>query len=183
MNEPKEIPINGGTLRVFEPFLPPLTAQIRQQILSAIRSGGFAHIAAEAAGVPTETFVHWLEEGARADALDLYAGFLAEVRQAMAQARLAAEIAAFQKDPKVWLEHGPGKESPGNPGWTGVVQATTEDEREVDVFSHPEMVDLFRAMKDALADYPDLCRQLSQQIHKREPANRRKARMFWGKIM
>lgn len=148
--------------------IPP---QVRQQIVSAIRSGGFAHVAAEAAGVPCDLFMQWLEEGSKADAVEPFAGFAADVRQALAQARLAAEIAAFQKDPKAWLEHGPGRETRGNPGWTGVVQASADDDRELDVFAQPAVIALLREVTDAIAEHPDVSRKVAHALNKQRPSN------------
>jgi hypothetical protein len=49
-----------------------LTAEIRQRILASIRSGGYAHIAAQAWGVPEHVWQRWLEQGHQPDAPEAY---------------------------------------------------------------------------------------------------------------
>ena len=70
-----------------------LTPALRSQIVAGIRAGGYPHVAAEAWGVPKETFDDWLKRGVAADAREPYRSFAKEVRQAQAQARLRAEMA------------------------------------------------------------------------------------------
>lgn len=143
-----------------------LTPQVQHQICSAIRSGGFAHVAAASAGVAPRLFKRWFKRGLRRAAAEPYRSFAAEVRQAIAQARLAAEIAAFKKEPKAWLEHGPGKETPNSPGWTGVVPACTgQEETRRDVFAQPELVRLFHELLDALADFPEARMKAAAVLH------------------
>src|SRR5262249_11164182 len=88
------------------------------QIASLIRSGCFIHVAAEANGLPRQVLDHWLKQGEAKDAPEEYAWFAAEIRRATAQARMRAENSAFENDPRAWLEHGPGRDRPGDPGWT-----------------------------------------------------------------
>ena len=42
---------------------PLLTAAVETTILAYVRAGGFAHVAAEAAGVPRELFEEWMRRG------------------------------------------------------------------------------------------------------------------------
>src|SRR5262245_14793324 len=93
-----------------------LTEDIAVAIPSYIRAGGYPHIAAEAAGVPREVFDDWLQRGQQKKAPAVYRRFADAVRQARAQARLAAEIAAFKAKPMDWLRSGPGKETADVPG-------------------------------------------------------------------
>lgn len=96
----------------------PLTPELRQRILSSIRAGGYAHIAAQAWGVSERLWRRWLARGRRAGAAEPYASFYQEVQQARAQARLKAELDALQKDPRFWLKTGPGKDPGEGPCWS-----------------------------------------------------------------
>lgn len=99
-----------------------LTSAVEAKILGYIRAGGFAHVAAEAAGVSRETFTSWLERGSRPGAREPYRSFVQQVRETLAQARLRAEIAVMDKMPLHWLRYGPGRETTEAPGWTGAVK-------------------------------------------------------------
>jgi hypothetical protein len=63
-----------------------------------------------------------METGEKPQAREPYRGFAREVNRAAAAARILQEHAVYEKDPKFWLGHGPGRETPGNPGWTGEVR-------------------------------------------------------------
>jgi hypothetical protein len=94
-----------------------LNADVQQKILSYIRAGAYEWIAAEAAGVGKSTFYRWLQEGEAADS-GSYHDFWQEVRKAHAQARVAAEAEVRRENPLAWLRYGPGRQRPGEPGWT-----------------------------------------------------------------
>jgi hypothetical protein len=72
-------------------------------------------------------FNDWLARGEKQRAREPYRRFAREVRQAAAMCRLVAECAAFKKDPKFWLAHGPGRDRPGYPGWAGEARPNTPD--------------------------------------------------------
>jgi hypothetical protein len=95
-----------------------LTPALQQQILAGIRAGAYPHVAAEARGISRRDFRRWLRRGSGRNAREPFAGFAVEVRSAAAQARLRAEITVLEENARIWLEHGPGREFPGNPGWT-----------------------------------------------------------------
>jgi hypothetical protein len=134
-----------------------LTAEVHRQIVSAVRSGGFVHVAAEAWGVPRRVFRRWLKRGQRPGAPEPYASFAAEVCSAHAQARLRAEIAAYEKDAKAWLQHGPGRQSANNPGWTSPAKPPTSvpPEQEMNPFTQPEVMRLFQRLLEALTAFPE----------------------------
>ena len=48
----------------------------------------------------------------------IYFDFHEEVRQARAQSRVAAEAEVRRDNPLAWLRYGPGRQRPGEPGWT-----------------------------------------------------------------
>lgn len=107
-------------------------------LLAAIRAGAFPHVAAEAAGVPQEVFGQWLERGVQPQARDPYRRFAREVRTAAAQARLRVELLVCEKDPKFWLAHGPGRETPTRPGWAAEVKPMTPEPGAIDYLATPE---------------------------------------------
>jgi hypothetical protein len=131
----------------------PLTPQVQDRICSFIRAGGFAHVAAEAAGVPREVFEEWLERGR---APKRYHDFCQAVRQAQAEARLAAELKLHEKTPLQWLKCGPGRETPTAPGWTTPVKPLfAGDSHAAGALSLPEIQEVLAALLDALAPFPE----------------------------
>ena len=85
----------------------PFDPLLADRVLSYIQSGGYPLVAAEAAGVPREIFLQWIQWGEQKRAREPYRGFARGVRQAVAHGRLIAELAVHDKDPKYWLSHGP----------------------------------------------------------------------------
>jgi hypothetical protein len=154
----------------------PLTAALQSRIVAAIRAGGYAHIAAEAAGIGRRTFWRWLKLGRGKKASEPYAAFAVEVRSAEAQARLCAEVHVLKDDPRIWLEHGPGRETRGNPGWSSPVKAV-EPERGADknLFLNAHFMRGCNFIRDALKPYPDALASVTDAIAaaaKQEPTNR-----------
>jgi hypothetical protein len=130
----------------------PLTDALAQAIVAYIRVGGYPHVAAEAAGVPRATFERWRRRGQRRDAPEIYRNFTAAVRQAIAQARLTAELAAMKGRPLDWLRCGPGKETARNPGWTATTRAAPRM-KPSSANASPDR--LISALLDLLAPYPE----------------------------
>src|SRR5690242_10161656 len=95
-------------------FKHQLSPEIQNAICAFIRAGGFAHVAAQSAGIPKEVFDYWMSEGAKIGKkrASKYRPFYLAVEEAKAQARLTAEMAVFKDDPKTWLTRGPGKDRP-----------------------------------------------------------------------
>jgi hypothetical protein len=133
---------------------PKLTPEIQQAIVAYVRAGGFPHVAAEAAGVPAETFAHWLELGERPRAAAKYRQLADAVRQAVAQARLSAEMETRSGTPLDWLRGGPGRPSPEGDGWTGPARAAPATTSEATLQS-PEVQKLVAALLDALGSHPE----------------------------
>jgi hypothetical protein len=128
------------------------TPELARVIASYIRAGGFPHVAAEAAGMPRETFDEWMRRGSQPNGGTLHRGFVTVVRQAIAQARLTAEIAALKDRPLDWLRNGPGKETADVPGWSGVVKAPAVTPAGLD---EGELQKLIADLLDVLGPYPD----------------------------
>jgi len=98
-----------------------LTPERQQRIISYIRAGAFDWVAAEANGIHRQTFWEWIKRGEDAHArpqTERYAEFAYAVREARAEARLSAEVEVKRGEPLSWLMKGPGRDRPGEPGWT-----------------------------------------------------------------
>ena len=76
-------------------------------ISSYLQAGGTPAIAAQAAGISEQIFNHWVAKGKTAKASKALKAFYKAVEQAHSQARLRAEIAAFNDKPLEWLKNGP----------------------------------------------------------------------------
>ena len=135
--------------------LPP-TAEQTGTIATYIRSGGYPHVAAEAAGVSVEVFEFWLKQGQSPKAGLALRQFYEAVRQARARARVDAEITAYQERPLEWLKSGPGKESAESAGWTGTVKPRpAAEDGEFNPLLHPVLREVFHRLLQALAPYPE----------------------------
>jgi hypothetical protein len=99
-----------------------LTPDLAQRILSYIREGAFDWVASEANGVSRTTFYEWVSRGEGTDPdrpqTPFYAEFARQVREARAEARHSAEVEVKRGEPLAWLMKGPGRDRPGEPGWT-----------------------------------------------------------------
>ena len=67
-----------------------LGADVRERIMASIRAGGYAHVAAQAWGVPDRQWRRWLRRGRRRSQREPYGSLYLDVQQAKAQARLTA---------------------------------------------------------------------------------------------
>ena len=83
------------------------TPEITNTITSYLQAGGTPAIAAQASGISEQTFNHWVTKGKTSRAPKALKAFYKAVEQAHAQARLRAEIAAFNDKPLEWLKSGP----------------------------------------------------------------------------
>ena len=94
-----------------------LTPEVQTAILGSIRLGAYDWVAAQASGIGPRTFYRWIAAGEKyADSP--YRQFWQEVCQARAHARMMAEAFVRKDNPLAWLRYGPGRERPGEPGWT-----------------------------------------------------------------
>ncbi|MFO0929166.1 MAG: hypothetical protein U0736_19440 [Gemmataceae bacterium] len=131
-----------------------LTPAIEQAILAYVRAGGFPEVAAEAAGVSRDDFAWWLKQGNSPRGGKRYRAFAEAVRQAVAQARLGAEVAAKTDRPLDWLRNGPGRETPETTGWTGTVKPRG-GRADASLLTDPQVRALLSALMDALAAFPE----------------------------
>jgi hypothetical protein len=142
-----------------------LTPELQSRIASFLRAGGYPHVAAEAAGVSRRTFQNWLRRGDRAKAKQPYRGFVEEVRQAAAQARLRAEIAIFDKRPLDWLKCGPGKETNHRPGWSAAPKArTTARGRDGNPLADPAFQRICANLLNALTPFPEARTVVAEKV-------------------
>ena len=86
-----------------------LTDEIADKIVAYLRAGAFLEGAAEAAGISPRTLREWIERGegrhpTRPCTPKLKA-FASRVRQAMAEARIGAEVRVYRENPRYWLTH------------------------------------------------------------------------------
>lgn len=151
-----------------------LTLALQDKIAAYIRAGGFAHVAAEAAGLPREVFARWLERGERPGARANVRAFARAIREAEAQARLHAELSVRSDKPLDWLKAGPGKASGDNPGWGNPSKADGEAAgnkiEAARVWS--EVLHLFGRCAEQLAAYPDARAALSTWLAKLSSAEK-----------
>ncbi len=141
------------------------TLKIERTITSYIRAGGFAHVAAEAAGIPLAVFQDWLKCGEAPEATGRIRDFFIAVRQAEAQVRLGAEIQALKEKPMDWLKSGPGRETADRPGWTAPARPKSRaEEAPFDALQHPELQKMFAALMDVLAPFPDARKAVTEAI-------------------
>lgn len=146
-----------------------LTPEIESQITAFLRAGSFPHVAAEAAGVPGETFDEWVKMGEKKSRK--YRSFYLKVMQAKAQARLAAEIAAMKEDPLRWLTSGPGKETATYPGWAAAVRAVPRGDQEPpNPMMSPEMQAAFATILEALVPFPEARGAVARALQPKEKA-------------
>lgn len=146
---------------------PRLTRELAKKIVSSIRSGGYPHVAAQSCRVTPAVFEDWLRRGSAPNAREPYASFAQNVLEASAQARLRAEVEACQKDPKAWLNNGPGRESDGSPGWSAQVKAAAVAADKCNPLADPQLLELFREVLRVLAPYPEARRALADALGKR----------------
>ncbi len=98
-----------------------LDPKVLEQIVAYVRAGAYEWVAAAAAGIHKATLYRWLQWGE--ERREPFRAFRDQMLRARAEARVAAEVAIHRDDKKFWLTHGPGKDRPGEPGWTETVHA------------------------------------------------------------
>lgn len=124
------VPMDNGSRRG-RPL--KLTPEIQTLIINATRVGAYAHVAAQAAGIAPATFFRWMSEEMLQhpdpEVVAMFDTFQTEVRKAQGAARMLAEKKVREDNPLAWLRFGPGREAPGNPGWTSMskVELTGKD--------------------------------------------------------
>jgi len=138
-----------------------LTAGLIEQIASGVRAGGYPHVSAQAWGVPKAKFDEWIAKGAKGRGK---CGLLATtMNQAHAQARLRSEMSISREEARIWLEHGPGRDQPGNPGWSSSARAAVATENSI--LSNAALVSALGQAVGALSEHPEARQHIAQSIH------------------
>lgn len=141
----------------------PIPAQVQDTILAYIRAGGFALVAAEAAGVSRQDYLDWMRRGNQPRSAKKYRAFAQTIAQAQAQARLKAEVEVFQNKPLDWLKCGPGRDVPGVPGWAVAVKPAPpeQDESSRLTLDNPLVAGLLEQITTELEIFPEARLHLS----------------------
>ena len=134
------------------------TPEVHRQIVASIRAGAFAHVAAQAAGINPATYWRWMASPDKK-----FAQFREDIEAAQAQARLSAELHVKKADPQFWLLHGPGRERPGNPGWSKQTAITGGDGGPVQAEVKAPEFDLGQLSMEELTSYRDLLRKAQKR--------------------
>lgn len=104
-----------------------LTDEIQDTIVHLVRAGAFDYAAAEAAGISARTFHEWIQRGAGEHpdrpATPRLEMFARAVRQASAEARVAAEVKVYREKPAHWLKYS-ARTTEGREGWTEPTEAS-----------------------------------------------------------
>lgn len=137
-----------------------LTAVVQEQITAAIRAGGFPEVAAQAFGVSRRTFADWRKRGQAGE--EPFSSFSEAVDTAIAQARLRAEMSVFEEQPRIWLQHGPGRETNRQRGWTVAVKPRVAERTTFNFLMSAEFQQFSKTMLESLADEPRAREKLSK---------------------
>lgn len=78
-----------------------LTPEVQEKILTAIRAGNYAHVAAQYAGIGERTYYRWMERGEKAKA-GRYRQFWQAVKEAESEAEVRAVAIIQKKMPDDW---------------------------------------------------------------------------------
>jgi hypothetical protein len=141
----------------------------RWLILASIRAGGYPHVAAQAYGLSAERFLHWLRRARQAPRK--IRRFAARVQEAAARARLKAEMAVYDSDPRYWLRHGPGKETQHAPGWSALAKPVFDASSAGagELLASPEFQAVLARLMGALDNFPDARAAVAQALQPEMP--------------
>jgi hypothetical protein len=147
-----------------------LTPALQERIVAALRAGGFPQVAAQAWGISPRTFRRWMRRG-EALSIEPYRSFAAAVREAIAQARLRAEMDIFENQPRIWLQHGPGRETDESTGWTTAVKPSAS-RRGPKAIGEIAFGRLQRVVLERLKPWPDIRESVGRDLEAEECRNR-----------
>ena len=147
----------------------PLTDEVAAEIVADIERGAFPHVAAEAQGIPADVFNAWMDRGDKKHARPAHRRFAAQVRAAIARARIEVEARVMKKAPLAWLKNGPGRDIPGSPGWAREPKAVPPPAGgNTFNFLSPEWSGLWSRVMAALAEFPEARAALAQALRQTE---------------
>lgn len=105
-------------------YLKDIPPEMIERLVQFVSLGAFPYVAAKAAcGIPSSTWFRWMAS-AEKDAGSPYRELWERVTRAHAQARVLAEAEVRKDNPLAWLRMGPGRDRPGEPGWTDTHEIT-----------------------------------------------------------
>jgi hypothetical protein len=130
-----------------------LTDVLQTQILAFLRAGGSPEVAAQAAGVSAERFAQWMRWGRSRNGSARYRQFAEAIDQALAQARLGAEVAIRGEKPLEWLRHGSHESGRARSRADGLGRGKASEA--VSPLATPEFRDLLSELLVALEPYPE----------------------------
>ncbi len=145
-------------------------------LISFVRAGAFPLVAAEAAGVRRDILRRWVKLGSREKACEPWRGFVSRLGQAMAEARARIELEVARKDPKFWLEHGPGKEKADYPGWSAAVRPAAGSSEQERWQASTELQALCEEITKVLANYPEARLAVARILENRKRDGKHKCR-------
>jgi hypothetical protein len=129
-----------------------LTAELIEAICARIKAGAYEWVAVESLGVPWLDYQHWVDKAKQSNRRTVYHRLAANVIQARAHARLRAEMEVREKDVKVWLLQGPGRETATHEGWGPAAKPAAGAESADNRVRLGELCDL---LLKALAPFPE----------------------------
>jgi hypothetical protein len=127
-----------------------LTAGFIKALANLLKAGAYEQVAVESLGESMKIYRAWLRAGRRKGARGLARKLADEVKQSKAHARLMAEVELRKTDAKTWLLHGPGRESPRQPGWAAAGKPPAAS-----ISTGPSLEAILAALLAALAPFPD----------------------------
>jgi hypothetical protein len=148
-----------------KPRKPRLTRQLIDELAARIKAGAFERVAVESLGILWEDYQRWLKRGEKPNAPALFLALFGAIRQARAHARLMAEIQMRTDNSRVWLVHGPGKETDSLPGWTAPVKANVPQSRKPgQEDTPPELLQLCSLILEVLSPFPEARKAVAEVL-------------------
>lgn len=132
-----------------------LTRQLQDSIAAAIRAGGFGHVAAQAFRASRKSFNRWRKLGRSNESDEPFRSFECAIDEALGQARLRAEMDVLGDQPRIWLQHGPGRETADVPGWTTAVKPMAKRAGHENPFMTAALMGLMRDVMQSLESHPE----------------------------
>jgi hypothetical protein len=157
-----------------------LTAELIEAICTRIKAGAFEWVAVESLGVPQFVYQEWLNHARRSQRLSKYHRLATKVMQARAQARLRAEMEVRDKDVKVWLLQGPGRETATHEGWGPAAKPAAGAES---AEHRVRLGELCHLLLRALAPFPEARAAVAKMLESGEIASHERQRVAGNDIL
>jgi hypothetical protein len=145
-----------------------LTAELIEAICARIKAGAYEWVAVESLGIPRFVYQEWINNARRSRRRSVYQGLAAKVMQARAQARLRAEMEVRDKDVKVWLLQGPGRETATHEGWGPAAKPAASAES---TGHRVRLGELCNLVLKALGPFPEARAAVAKMLESREASD------------